>query len=64
MPDESYSRHSVRAAKGPTPAPSKHPSRTTPDDVDMNVDVMAEARQDHRTAKRQVYRFHSNHGSP
>jgi hypothetical protein len=61
---ESYSRRSVRAAKGPTPAPSNHPSRTTPDEeLDMNIDIITRAPQDHRTAKRQVCRFYSNRGS-
>jgi hypothetical protein len=38
-----------------TPSPSEHPSRTAPgDELDTNVDVIAEAPQDHRSAKRQV----------
>ena len=61
---ESCSCRSVHAAKGTTPTPSDHPSRTTPDDeFEMNVDVITEE-QDHWTAKRRVCRFyHSNHGS-
>jgi len=50
---------SVRSSKGPTPAPSEHPSRPSFDDErDMNSDVITEAPQDHRTAKHQVNPLH------
>ncbi|KIM79419.1 hypothetical protein PILCRDRAFT_823348 [Piloderma croceum F 1598] len=48
---------SFRSAKGPTPAPSEHPSRPSFDDErDMNSDVIAAAQQDHRTSKKQALR--------
>lgn len=42
----------VRSAKGPTPAPSSHPSRPSLDDVsDTFLYMLLEAPQDHQRAK-------------
>ena len=45
----------VKSAKGPTPAPTSHPSRPSFDNVtDTLIHMLLEALQDHQSAKKLV----------